>query len=69
MTNEQYTTEQRANWTALIESLDSDQLTYLENILEREMYTDIEESEGFYDESEIKRMEDTQTKYNNQFYK
>jgi len=69
MTNEQYTIEQRANWIAFIQSVDSEQLTYLENILEREMYSDLEESDGFYDESEIERIEDTQSKYNKQFYK
>jgi hypothetical protein len=69
MTNEQHTIEQRANWIAFIHSVDSEQLTYLENILEREMYSDLEESDGFYDESEIERIEDTQSKYNKQFYK
>ena len=69
MTNKQYTIEQRANWIAFIQSVDSEQLTYLENILEREMYSDLEESDGFYDESEIERIEDTQSKYNKQFYK
>lgn len=69
MTQDQYTIEQRANWIAFIQSVDSEQLTYLENILEREMYSDLEESDGFYDESEIERIEDTQSKYNKQFYK
>jgi len=69
MTQDQYTIEQRANWIAFIQSVDSEQLTYLENILEREMYSDLEEYDGFYDESEIERIEDTQSKYNKQFYK
>jgi hypothetical protein len=44
MTNEQHTIEQRAKWVALIESLDSEQLSYIYNTLWREMYTDLNEN-------------------------
>jgi len=67
MTIDQHTIEQRAKWVALIESLDSDQLSYIYNTLWREMYTDLNENPLLDDQAQYQSIKALDTKISKLF--
>ena len=67
MTQDKHTIEQRAKWVALIESLDSDQLSYIYNTLWREMYTDLNENPLLDDQARRQSIKALDTKLSKLF--
>lgn len=67
MTQDKHTIEQRAKWVALIESLDSDQLSYIYNTLWREMYTDLNENPLLDDQAQYQSIKALDTKISKLF--
>jgi hypothetical protein len=67
MTQDKHTIEQRAKWVALIESLDSGQLSYIYNTLWREMYTDLNENPLLDDQARRQSIKALDTKLSKLF--